>query len=202
LWEALTALLSTAAGNLIIVILIFAIMERLPGNRTPEKEGWDPHSLPPVKDPNRIAPVDLALGIVFPLLAIILFNRFPYWIIDMEAPPGGYRFFAFLDANFLNFVPWLTASWSLEIILRSVVLAQGRWNLVTRVAEFLVELFGLYVAYLILTGGPITFNTGIDLLVRFGLGIAIVVGLISAIFTLGKSVLVRTGPSNIAPRVA
>jgi hypothetical protein len=79
----------------------------------------------------------------------------------------------------------------LEIGLRSIVLAQGRWSLVTRVAEFLVEMFGLYVTYLIFSGGPITFNSGIDMIVRFGLGIAIVVGLISAVFTLGKALVGR-----------
>jgi hypothetical protein len=189
--ESLAGIVSSAIGSLVIVVIIFAVLERLPGNQVPEKETWNPRSLPPVKDPNRIKPVDLALGIVFPLLAIILFNRYPYWFVDMEAPPGGHQFFGFLDRNFLNFVPWLTASWGLEIILRSAVLAQGRWNLVTRVAEFLVELFGIYVAYLIYTGGPITFNSGIDMLVRFGLVIAIVVGLISAVFTLGKALVGR-----------
>jgi hypothetical protein len=201
-WDFLSTLFSSALTAFVIIVVVFAVMERVAGNLKPEKENWDPRSLPPVKDPNRIAPLDLALGIVFPLLAIILFNRYAYWIVDMEVPPGGYQFFPLLDRNFLNFVPWLTASWALEIILRSVVLAQGRWNLVTRAAEYLVELFGLYVTYLILTGGPITFNSGIDLIVRFGLGIAIVVGLISATVNLGKALFVRTGPSDIAPRMA
>jgi hypothetical protein len=120
----------------------------------------------------------------------------------MDVPEGGYTFFQLLDNNFLRFVPWLTASWGLEIVLRTLVLAQGRWNLVTRVAEFLVELFGIYVAYLIFTGGPITFNAGLDVFVRFGLGIAIVVGVISAIFTLGKSLLGRVEASDLAYRVS
>lgn len=200
--EFLSTLVSSTLMAFVIIVIVFAVMERAPGNRLPEKEKWDPRSLPPVTNPNRIKPVDLALGIVFPLLAIILFNRYAYWIVDMDVPEGGYQFFPLLDANFLNFVPWLTVSWGLEIILRSAVLAQGRWNLVTRVAEFLVELFGVYVAYLIFTGGPITFNSGLDMLVRFGLGIAIVVGLISAVVTLVKSLFVRTGPTDFAPRIA
>lgn len=200
--EFLATLFSSALTAFVIIVIVFAVLERVPANRLPEKEKWDPRSLPPVTDPNRIKPVDLALGIVFPLLAIILFNRYAYWIVDMDVPQGGYQFFPLLDSNFLNFVPWLTVSWGLEIVLRSVVLAQGRWNVITRVAEFLVELFSIYVAYLIFTGGPITFNSGIDSLVRFGLGIAIVVGLISAVVTLVKSLIVRPGTTNIAPRVA
>jgi hypothetical protein len=198
--ESLAGIVSSAFGSFVIVVIIFALLERMPANRVPEKETWNPRSLPPVKDPNRIAPVELALGIIFPLLAIILFNRYPYWIVDMEAPPGGFQFFPVLHQNFLNFVPWLTASWALEIGLRSIVLAQGRWSLVTRVAEFLVEMFGLYVTYLIFSGGPITFNSGIDMIVRFGLGIAIVVGAISAVFTLGKSLLANSGASEASIR--
>jgi hypothetical protein len=201
-WEFVGTLISSALTAFVIVVVVFAVMERIPGNRMLEKEAWNPRSLPPVKDPNRIAPVELALGIVFPLLAIILFNRFPYWLVEMDVPEGGYTFFQLLDNNFLRFVPWLTASWGLEIVLRTLVLAQGRWNLVTRVAEFLVELFGIYVAYLIFTGGPITFNAGLDVFVRFGLGIAIVVGVISAIFTLGKSLLGRVEASDLAYRVS
>jgi hypothetical protein len=198
--ESLAGIVSSAFASFVIVVIIFALLERMPANRVPEKEAWNPRSLPPVKDPNRIAPVELALGIIFPLLAIILFNRYPYWIVDMEAPPGGFQFFPVLHQNFLNFVPWLTASWALEIGLRSIVLAQGRWSLVSRVAEFLVEMFGLYVTYLIFSGGPITFNSGIDMLVRFGLGIAIVVGAISAVFTLGKSLLANSGGSEASIR--
>jgi hypothetical protein len=198
--ESLAGIVSSAFGSFVIVVIIFALLERLPANRVPEIESWNPRSLPPVKDPNRIAPVELALGIIFPLLAIILFNRYPYWIVDMEAPLGGFQFFPVLHQNFLNFVPWLTASWALEIGLRSIVLAQGRWSLVSRVAEFLVEMFGLYVTYLIFSGGPITFNSGIDMIVRFGLGIAIVVGAISAVFTLGKSLLANSGSSEASIR--
>jgi hypothetical protein len=198
--ESLAGIVSSAFGSFVIVVIIFALLERLSANRVPEIESWNPRSLPPVKDPNRIAPVELALGIIFPLLAIILFNRYPYWIVDMEAPLGGFQFFPVLHQNFLNFVPWLTASWALEIGLRSIVLAQGRWSLVTRVAEFLVEMFGLYVTYLIFSGGPITFNSGIDMIVRFGLGIAIVVGAISAVFTLGKSLLANSGRSEASIR--
>jgi hypothetical protein len=198
--ESLAGIVSSAFGSFVIVVIIFALLERMPANRVPEKEAWNPRSLPPVKDPNRIAPVELALGIIFPLLVIILFNRYPYWIVDMEAPPGGFQFFPVLHQNFLNFVPWLTASWALEIGLRSIVLAQGRWSLVTRVAEFLVEMFGLYVTYLIFSGGPITFNSGIDMIVRFGLGIAIVVGAISAVFTLGKSLLANSGAREASIR--
>lgn len=198
--ESLAGIVSSAFGSFVIVVIIFALLERMPANRVPEKETWNPRSLRPIKDPNRIAPVELALGIVFPLLAIILFNRYAYWIVDMEAPPGGFQFFPVLHQNFLNFVPWLTAVWGLEIGLRSIVLAQGRWSLVTRVAEFLVEMFGLYVTYLIFTGGPITFNAGIDMIVRFGLGIAIVIGAISAVFTLGKALLADSRSPEAAVR--
>ncbi len=201
--ESLAGIVSSAMASLVIVIIIFALLERIPSNRVPEKETWNPRSLPPIKDPNRIAPVELALGIVFPLLAIILFNRYPYWVIDMEVPAGGYHFFPVLHANFLNFVPWLTAVWLLEIVLRSIVLGQGRWSVVTRVAEFLVELFNLYVNYLIFSGGPITFNSGLDMLVRFALGIAIAIGAISAVFTLVKSLLAgNSGEASIHSRLA
>jgi hypothetical protein len=198
--ESLAGIVSSAVGSFVIVVIIFALLERVPSNRVPEKETWNPRSLRPIKDPNRIAPVELALGIVFPLLAIILFNRYPYWIVDMEAPPGGFQFFGLLHRNFLNFVPWLTAVWGLEIVLRSIVLGQGHWTVVGRVAGFLVEVFSLYVIYLIFTGGPITFNAGIDMIVRFGLGIALVIGAISAVFTLGKALLADSRSPEAAVR--
>lgn len=138
--------------------------------------------------PAQIKPVELVIGISLAIVAIILFNVFPE---SLGLVPGEEPWFALLDPAFAVHIPWLTASWGLEVGLKLVLLIEGRWRWHTRLLEFLLSLFGVYVAYRILNGGPIAAFAPLNWPIRFGLWIAVIIGSIEAALQLLRLVLAQ-----------
>lgn len=138
--------------------------------------------------PARIKPVELVVGISLALVAIILFNVFP---AALGLVAGEEPWFPLLDPAFAVHIPWLTASWGLEIGLKLVLLVEGRWRWHTRLLEFLLSVFGVYVAYRILNGGPIAAFSPLNWPIRIALWIAVIVGSIEAVVQLLRLVLAQ-----------
>ena len=134
-----------------IVTLIFAGIERAAGDslRLPDKQekSWDPTQLPPVRDPDRVNRAELAVGIFFTLIFIGWLNFFPNWFGGAELTGDDSGIFVLLTADFIRQIPWLTAAWLLDTVLKTAVLLQGRWQRATRWLELGVEGFGLFVIY-------------------------------------------------------
>ncbi|GJM41816.1 MAG: hypothetical protein DHS20C20_20980 [Ardenticatenaceae bacterium] len=134
-----------------ILTLVFALIERTAGDvlKLPEKQtkAWNPYELPPVKDPDRIKRAELLVGIVFSLIFIGWLNFFPNWFGGAEFNGEDSGIFVLVTAEFIQLVPWITASWLLDVTLKTAVLIQGRWNRVTRWLEIAVGGFGLLVVY-------------------------------------------------------
>lgn len=179
-----------------VLIVIFALLERLPGGGTNREETWDPRALPEVEEEEDYVPVKLALGVILALLAILLFNGFPHWFIAVQPAPGDVSLVPLLDPAFQAHVPWLTTLWALEISLRLFVLHQRRWTANARWAEYAVSLFGWYVAFRIFRSSPITVSVGLDILVRIGLGIAVLVGAVSAVIQPFQLLFSRQAPAK------
>jgi hypothetical protein len=139
----------SAIINAGIVTLVFAVIERVAGDSLdlPEKQQktWDPYSLPPVKDPDRINRGEFVVGIFFLVAFIAWLNFFPDWLGTMDFGEEG--IFVLFTAEFLALIPWFTASLLLDLVLKTAVLIQGRWHRLTRWLEVGKDLFGLYVAY-------------------------------------------------------
>jgi hypothetical protein len=134
-----------------IVTLIFALIERAAGGslELPEKQTktWDPYQLPPVKDPNRIDRGEMVVGIIFAIAFISWLNFFPNWFGSAGFGEEGSGIFVLFTTEFLRLIPLFTISLLLDVVLKTAVVAQGRWNPVTRWLELGVLLFGLYVTY-------------------------------------------------------
>jgi hypothetical protein len=194
LWGIISGFWTTALTNFAIITLIFAVIEAVTRLRkdvtvvtVAELEDWDPYGLPEAKDPDRIKRGEYIAGIVFTILVIILFNVFPNWIGVITFTAGEDPvFFPFLAPEFAVHIPWLTVLWTAEVVLKLVVLGQGRWQPTTRWVEFGLGLFGLYVGYRIVTGGPITTMEWLTILVRVGLWIGLIVGALESIGRLFK----------------
>jgi hypothetical protein len=148
----------------------------------------------------RYSPVELTLGVIFPLLAIVVFNAFPHWLIAGERPADSRVLIAVLDPAFAVHIPWLTAVWGMEIALRLVVLAQRRWTAGLRWAEYIVSLASLAVTFRIFLSDPLTINGGLDIIVRFALGIALLAGAISAVVKPIQLVLSSAGEEEALSR--
>lgn len=143
----------TALINIGIVTLVFAGLQwaGVEDQEWQEKDTaeWDPYKLPPVEDPDRINRFEMIAGIFFSVFFIILFNFFYEWVGFIDLAGEEREVIPFFAPEFRQFIPWLTASWALDSLLKIMVLVQGRWHRATRVAELGTSAFGLYVLYLI-----------------------------------------------------
>jgi len=148
-------ILYTAFFNFGLVTLVFAIVERVQAQREVTGEAWDPTSLPPVDDPDRIS----AAGHVFSLYAIValavLFNFFPRWVGIFSVHDSQWRVIPFLRPEFAMHLPLLNLWWGLAFMLNLIALRHGRWRRETRWAEFGLGLLGGIILFLIIIGPPV-----------------------------------------------
>lgn len=176
--------------NFAWLTIVFAIIEKVKGDSwaedPDEDEDWDPYALAPVENPNRIKRSELIAGIVLSACAIIIFNFFPHWLGMVENLDAVTVIIPILSPEFLSYIPLLTVYWTLEILLKLLLLRQGEWRPATRWLEFGLGLFSLFILYQILTGGPITTMSWLDMIIRFGLGIGLIVGVFESIHSLYK----------------
>ena len=185
----------SAILNAGIVTLIFAINERVAGDSLilPEKrtETWDPFALPPVKDPNRINRAELIVGIFFGLLFLVWLNFFPDWLGGVNVGEENTGIFVLVTAEFMALIPLFSASLLLDVVLKTAVLIQGRWNRITRWVEVGTSLFGLYVAYRVFNLEQISTVPFFTTMVKIGLAVALIIGTIELLGKLIRLVLGR-----------
>lgn len=181
LFDFIFAFARSAILNAGIVTLIFALIERVGTDSVdlPKKaKMWDPFALPPVKDPNRVDRPELAVGIFFGLLFVFWLNLLATWFGESDLSGDAVWIVQLTAAAFVQMIPWMTASLLAEVVLKGVVLLQGRWQRLTRWLEIATLSFGLYVTYRIYRLDEIStvpiFTTGIKLI----LGIIILVSVI------------------------
>lgn len=138
------------------ITIVFFILERvLPESTAIKTVGdlpWDPRSLPPVEDRAGIEIGGLIAEIVFTVIALVVFNLFPqwvginYWTSLNETPSQFYQMPLLAPVFFTLYLPLLNVQWLLKIGLNIVLLRQGRWQRWTRVADFFLAVFGVYIA--------------------------------------------------------
>jgi hypothetical protein len=168
--------------NLGLLLIIFTGIERIWGGKTnSEEKEWDPFSLPPVKNPNRINRSDKVWGILWSLFLISVFNEFPNGFESLDFIGDGQGNIPLMAPEFALFIPWITAAWSLNIILKRVVLSQDRWTYPTRWVEFAIGLFNLVIIYQILMGGSISTVSFLTIVVRVILWFVLVFGSLESI---------------------
>ncbi len=197
LWSIISGFGAAALAQLGFVTLVFAVIETVarqkkeaPVEAAAAQADWDPYTLPPVTDPDRIKRGEYLAGVIFTILVIILFNVYPHWIgvITFTSGSSDPVVFPLLAAEFSVHIPWLTMAWTAEVVLKLIVLGQGRWQRPTRWMELGLGLFGLYVGYRIVTGGPIATMAWLTTLARFGIWIGLIVGGLETVGRLFKLV--------------
>jgi hypothetical protein len=186
LGSSLLELLESYFGALIgafgWVTVAFFVLERvLPESAIDfgDEGAWDPRSLPPVEDRARVEVGGLIAEIVFTAIALVVFNVFPEWVgINFwasinDAPTEFTQIPLLAPVFFTLYLPLLNVSWLLKIALNVLLLRQGRWQRWTRVADFFLAGFGVYIAARMAFGPDLLTLEGIrdaslrDLLSRF-----------------------------------
>ena len=149
--------LLTAIG---MVTLIFAIIERAVKKPIDidlgEGAKWNPSKLDPVPDKGDIVkPVDSILGIVFSVVAIVLFNFYIDRLGIYYAPAGGGEW---VMVNVFNpkaldiYIPIWTLLWSLSIGLNGWLLGTRKHNVGTRVFEMFISAANVGVLFYMANG--------------------------------------------------
>ena len=178
LFENLSSGLFTALG---VVVLVFIILERLGLGEEKDMEIWQPKSLPEIEDLNQFKRREIIISILFTVAALIIFNYFPKWIGIYGSRNGEWVVVARLASEFSVHIPWLSVLWGLEIALYVALLRNGAWDKLSRIAEFSLSAFGIFILYRILTGGAVMTLATIGLIVKGALLIALVVSVIELI---------------------
>lgn len=139
-----------------ILTLVFAILEHSTPVGEIREADWDPRKLKPVMpEATRVSPASLLTGIVLNIIALFLFNvlgnRLGLYIFD----EGAWHFVPVLSRVFFQYVPWFSAIWALEIVLYSWVLRDGSWQVTSRLVSAGLNLLGMILALVMLTGPSI-----------------------------------------------
>jgi hypothetical protein len=207
-WNWFSSYFQSAALNVGILTLIFAAIEQaqiinLP-ERAPAAADWDPISLPPVKDPDRINRFELGFGMLWTVAFIILFNFYPERIGIINISGGEVETFRLLAPAFAVHIPWLTVLWTLELGLKSIVLAKGRWSRLTRWLELALVPLNIYILNRIRTGGEIFTIAGLTTLFKLGLALVIVIVVLDGLHKLYRLLMGRPflSTENIKSRFA
>ena len=156
--------------------LVFAFLERVGVNDPTAQDAWDPKKLRPVKDPSRINRPELIAAIAASLIGIWVLSELPNWI---DTNDGG-----FFTNGYLAHIPWLVTGMVIEIMMRLIVLKDGRWHKNTRLLEIGKQFFDAYVLYRIINGPLLISVEAMDILIRRALGIALVVIMGTPLFCL------------------
>jgi hypothetical protein len=126
-----------------------------------DQEEWDPRTLPKIEDEDRIEVGSLVAGIVFTVIALVVFNLFPEWVGvsfvgSIDDAPRAFHTISLLSSVFIEtYLPWVNISWIATIGLSIVLLRQGRWQRATRVVDFLLSILSAFILYQMIVGPPL-----------------------------------------------
>jgi hypothetical protein len=126
-----------------IIVLVFAVLQRLGVQPEMEEEAWDPRSLPKDEDDDPISVwgtiIETAFGFI--LIAILLF--LPDQIGAYTSLRGELISNPVLQENLLIIILAILLGIGLDLFL----LWKGQWSLFTRLAKIGINLFVIYVLY-------------------------------------------------------
>lgn len=156
----------TALANIAILVIAFAIADRVSQQNAAKEESWDPRKLPALpkaeekKDKDVISVGDRMFKIYATLALAAILNFYPHWF-------G----ITFINNNDIRNIPYWALGLNLPVLLMNVwwggalalnvwLLKMGRWTREARWCEFGLGLFGLGIVWLIIaSSGPAQFDT-------------------------------------------
>jgi hypothetical protein len=130
------------------LVLTFAILQRFNVRPELDEEEWDPRSLPPVDEGEIINRTETVVGMAFALFILAILWFFPNIVSGIAS--WGQEII--INPVIQAYLPIISVSLLLSITLDLVVLRQGRWSQGTRLIKIGVNLFGIYVLYLLIAG--------------------------------------------------
>ena len=126
-----------------IIVLVFAVLQRLGVQPEMEEEEWDPRNLPKEAedDPISVGGTIIETAFGFILIAILLF--LPDRIGAFTSLGGEFHPNPVLQANLMTVILAILLGIGLDLFL----LWRGQWSTFTRLAKIVVNIFVIYVLY-------------------------------------------------------
>lgn len=147
-WEALEGLISSIPVALGMVVIVFAILERVGVRAELDDDEWDPQTLPEIHDVEPVKRGERIFGIVAGIVILVLLVFFPEFIGFVTTPGGEF----FSNPVLLQYRYWISLLILVSIGLDSYLVWQGRWSTTTRIAKVVVNVLSLGILSLLVLG--------------------------------------------------
>jgi hypothetical protein len=99
-----------------------------------------------VRQPDKIKRGELITEIFFSLIGLIVFTFYVDKIGIYNYVAGQWTFTPILTSAFNNFIPWLDMLWVITIILNTILLRRGTWEMGTRLFAIALYAFGIGIS--------------------------------------------------------
>jgi hypothetical protein len=169
--ELIPSLIVAVATVVGFTTIVFALIEKcVPGYKLKsvstlkrkekgfviDNDKWSPKDLPPVPmGKQKISRWEPILGIIFSVIAIVLFNFFREKLGIYYTPEwgSGWEFVPILSEDAVKvFLPFWNTVWGLSIVFCTYQLIKGRWTLPMRIADLLRSLVDAAVIIIMIRG--------------------------------------------------
>ena len=139
-----------------IIVLVFAIIERTAPqssiNPFKEIEIWNPGKLKEKPDPKKVNIGSEIEGIIFNLLALLVFNVYPELIAVKLQQGSSLTFIPLLTQRFFDILPLLNIVWVVGILLNLFLIYRNQKTLFTNILEIMFKVVGIAIAVMLLSG--------------------------------------------------
>jgi hypothetical protein len=132
-----------------MVVIVFAVLQWLNVRPETKEEEWDPSSLPAVDKEDAVKVGSLLLEITVNVILAVILIYFPGRIIIYLYPESTVEV---LNPVLAEYIPLLILGLALGILLDVFLIWRGRWEVISRLAKIGINLFGIYVLALLITG--------------------------------------------------
>lgn len=145
-------------ANLGIVLLVFAAIDRLVGDRWESHEGsWDPRALPDLPGGEPVSRFGSAIGVAIPLYVLYALHVTPEWFgFTVSTGKGGTDYWQLFHPGYRSLLPWIDAWLILSLVLDGWLLWRGERGLAERWLQVGLGALGAVVLFRIAAGGPFT----------------------------------------------
>jgi len=120
-----------------------------------ETKEWDPASLLKEAEKPEVKLWEPISAIVAAVAALVLFNLYPQLIGINFLRNGAWTSVPALTGAFFRWLPAINVLWALQIALNLVLLRRGRWQPSTKWFSIALDVAGIGLGYLLLSGPPI-----------------------------------------------
>ncbi len=131
-----------------VVVLVFAVLQRLDVKPDLEQEEWDPRELPEIEAKDDVDRRGLVVEITIGLIIIAILLFWPDKIGFRINPWSG----VILNPVIIRTIPLIILSLLIGIGIDVVLVWRGRWETSTRIAKIGANLFSIYVLSILLSG--------------------------------------------------